>query len=45
MNREEFFDWLYDTCPTKWIKLTDEFGNTTIKFYYEEVEEVSDENN
>ena len=45
MNREEFFEWLYDTCPTKWIKFTDEFGNTTIKFYYEEVEEVSDENN
>ena len=37
MNREEFFEWLYDTCPTKWTKLTDDFGNTTIKFEYEEV--------
>lgn len=36
MTREEFYEWL-DTCPTKWILVQDDFGNTTIKFEYEEV--------
>ena len=41
MNREEFFEWLYDTCPTKWTTLKDDLGNTTIKFEYEEVSDDS----
>ena len=47
MTREEFWEWL-DTCPSNWDEngnrtanpifeiINDEFGNATIRFYFEE---------
>jgi len=35
MSKEQFFEWLYDTCPIRWTALKDDLGNTTIKFKYE----------
>ena len=36
MSREEFFAWLA-TCPSdKWEIINDDFGVTSIKFFYEE---------
>jgi len=37
MDREAFFEWL-NTCPTKWSVVLDDFGNTTIRFEYVELE-------
>jgi len=34
-SREAFFEWLND-CPTTWEIVTDDYGNTTVKFRYQE---------
>tara|TARA_X000001388_G_C2215637_1_gene117092 strand:+ start:89 stop:223 length:135 start_codon:yes stop_codon:yes gene_type:complete len=42
MNRVEFFEWL-STCPSeKMFFINDDWGNTTIKFEYEEKDEDED---
>ena len=41
MNRKEFFEWL-STCPSeKMFFINDDWGNTTIRFEYEEINNES----
>ena len=42
MNREEFFEWL-QTGP-KFDVVCDDFGTTTVKFDYEEPDDLEEEN-
>jgi hypothetical protein len=44
MDREAFFEWL-NTCPTKWNVVLDDFGNTTIRFEYVELEDLEEVTN
>ena len=42
MSREEFYKWLA-TCPSEKIFfINDDWGNTTIRFEYEEDEDETD---
>ena len=37
MNRIEFFTWL-DNTPFEWEQVYDDYGNTTVRFIYEETD-------
>jgi hypothetical protein len=40
ITREEFFKWLHE-CPGDWAIVTDQAGEFTVRFYYDEDEEES----
>jgi hypothetical protein len=40
VTREQFFKWLHE-CPGDWAIVTDQAGESTVRFYYDEDEEDS----